>query len=279
MDPLISAAELARTLDSVSLFDARSGPDVEARFAQAHLAGARHVHLERDLSDPGLDAAHGGRHPLPSVSQFAATLGRLGIERGTDVVIYDDKAGANAASRFWWMLRAAGHEKARVLDGGMAAAITAGVPIESGPGPEASATAEPYPFTAWQRPTLRVDEFAAAIDDGTQLAIDVRCRARFRGEEDPFDPNPGHAPGTLNVFYEENLNAEGLFQSAQQLRDKYAELFAGRSADRVVIQCGSGVTACHTLLALERAGLDGARLYVGSFSEWTRQGRPVTRGQ
>lgn len=278
MDPLISAPELARSLGSVALYDARSGPQIETRFAQSHLAGARHVHLERDLSDPGLDAAHGGRHPLPSVSQFAATLGRLGIEPHTDVVIYDDKGGANAAGRFWWMLRAAGHTKARVLDGGMAAAITAGVPIESGPGVRVSAAA-PYPFTAWQRPTLRVDEFAAAIDDGTQLAIDVRSPARFRGEEDAFDPNPGHVPGTLNVHYEENLNAEGLFQSAQQLRDRYEELFAGRSADRVVIQCGSGVTACHTLLALERAGLDGARLYVGSFSEWTRQGRPVTRGQ
>lgn len=279
MDPIISPEELVREREHVALFDARSGKDIAQRFEERHLAGARHVHLERDLSLLTDDASRGGRHPLPPPEVFAATLGRLGIRPDAHVVIYDDKGGANAASRFWWMLHAIGHERVQVLDGGMQAAIDAGFPTERGA--PTSAPVPPYPgVTAWpSERLLDADGYAALVANPAQLAIDVRAPSRFRGEEDAFDPNPGHVPGAINAFYETNLDASGRFLPAEQLAANYRALLGDRPPSALAIQCGSGVTACHTLLALERAGLRGARLYVGSFSEWTRQGRPVARGE
>lgn len=280
MKPLISPENLlglpSLSTDRVALFDARSGKDVVARFEEGHLAGARHVHLEQDLSAPSNDASQGGRHPLPSPATFSATVGRLGIRPETHVVIYDDKGGANAASRFWWMLRAAGHSPVQVLDGGMRAALDAGFALERGS--SAPSPAPPYPFTRWPDTVVDADAFARIVRDPSQVAIDVRSPARYRGEEDAFDPNPGHVEGAVNVFFERNLNAEGRFLPPGELAALYGAVIGDRAPKDVVLQCGSGVTACHALLALEHAELPGARLYVGSFSEWTRQGRPVATG-
>ena len=277
MDPVIAPADLRTLRLRVALFDARGGPDAAARFETGHLEGARRVDLERDLSRPTNDARQGGRHPLPPARVFAATVGRLGIRPETHAVVYDDCGGANAASRFWWMLRAAGHARVQVLDGGLSAAVEAGLPIARGPD-AGGAEAPAYPFDAWTAGQVDADGYAAVVNDPAQRAIDVRSPARFRGETDPFDPNPGHVPGAINVFYEENLDAAGRFHSAEALAERYRSILGGRRPDQVVVQCGSGVTACHTLLALERAGFSGARLYVGSFSEWTRQGRSVEKG-
>ncbi len=277
MHPLVSPEELLAERASISLFDARSGPDVDARFAAERLAGALHVHLDRDLAAVPADAAKGGRHPLPSPAAFAATLGRLGITPDARVVVYDDKGGANAASRFWWMLRAAGHARVQVLDGGLEAALGVGFPTESGP-PRLPVSAAPRPFSDWQSPIVDLDSYARLVRDPAALAIDARSPSRYRGEGDAFDPNPGHVEGAVNVFYEENLGPDGRFAPAEELAAKYRALLAGRPSSAIVAQCGSGVTACHTLLALEVAGLPGGALYVGSFSEWTRRGLPVAKG-
>jgi thiosulfate/3-mercaptopyruvate sulfurtransferase len=272
-DPVIAPEALP---SEVVLVDARSGADARARFEAGHLRGARHVDLDHDLAAHPDDPAIGGRHPLPAPASFAAVLGRLGITPASDVVVYDDKGGANAASRFWWMLRAAGHTSVRVLDGGLAAALAAGVPTETGPAGDAGAP--PYPFTAWGAPTVTADEVGPAAHDPARLVVDVRDPTRYRGDGDPFDPSPGHVPGAVNVPFASNLGPDGRFLSAPELAAKYRAVLAGRDPSRVILQCGSGVTACHTLLALERAGLRGAALYVGSWSEWSRSGRPVARG-
>lgn len=274
MDPIIAPAELRPRLADVSLFDARGGPDAAARYADGHLEGAPHVQLDRDLSRVTDDAARGGRHPLPPPAAFAATLGRLGITPETHVVIYDDLGGANAASRFWWMLRAAGHARVQVLDGGLQAAVAAGWPVSTAP--VSVAPAAEYPLSTWPADaTVDADAYAAIVTDPAWLAIDARAPARYCGREESFDPNPGHVPGAVNVFFKENLDPAGRFLPPAALAAKYRALLGDRPSERIVLQCGSGVTACHTLLALERAGLAGAKLYVGSFSEWTRQGRPV----
>jgi len=276
MTPLISPEALRERSDIV-LLDARSGADVAERFIARRLAGARHVDLERDLSAPGRDAAVGGRHPLPAPAAFSATLGRLGLTPESHVVVYDDQGGGNAAARCWWMLRAVGHAAVQVLDGGLDAAIGAGLPTASGP-PEALTPAPPYPLDGYASPRLDADAVATALQDPARVGLDARAAARFRGEMDPYDPRPGHIPGTRSAPWTDNLDGGGRLLSPEALRARYAPLVGDRRGSDIVASCGSGVTACHILLALEVAGYGLGALYVGSFSEWTRQGRPVERG-
>ncbi|MCA9574283.1 MAG: sulfurtransferase [Myxococcales bacterium] len=253
------------------LLDARSGPDARARYLAEHLRGARFVDLESDLSAPD-DPARGGRHPLPPIARWAETLGRLGIGPDDDVVVYDDMGGANAAARAWWMLRAAGHTRVAVLDGGWAAARAAGLPCESG---EAHWDGKaPYPTAAYALPTVDLAGVEAAQATGTRVLVDVRSAPRYRGEEEPIDPVAGHIPGALNHPLTQHLGPDGRFLPPAELRAQYEALLQGCPASDLVLSCGSGVTACHGLLALEHAGLPGAALYVGSFSEWCRV-RPV----
>ena len=252
------------------LLDARPGP---AAFAAGHLPGAVHADLNRLLStasDPGTDPARGGRHPLPSPAQWAAKLGAWGITPETWVVAYDDAGGGNGAARLWWMLRAFGHQRAAVLDGGLGAAL------EAGPAPGASlAPAPPYPGDRWLWPTVTLEEVDRMRLDPAWKVLDVRSRPRYRGETEPIDPVAGHIPGALNLPFAENLDASGRFKDPEALRAIYREFLAGTGPDHLVMHCGSGVTACHTLLALELAGLPGAALYVGSWSEWCRNPMPV----
>lgn len=265
LDPVISPRELA-ALPGVVLVDCR--PDSRA-YAAGHVKGARHAQLERDLAAPGADPALGGRHPLPDMNAFAATLGRWGIAPSSHVVAYDDQGGANSAARFWWLLRAIGHRTVQVVDGGYAALREAGFAVTTDE--PAPAAAPPYPYAGLVRGLADIDEVDRARTAPDRRLIDVRAAFRFRGESDPFDPIAGHIPGARNAPYADNLRGDGTFKSADELRSQLSAVLDGIAPEQTIVQCGSGVTACHTLLALERAGLDGAKLYVGSWSEWCRQ--------
>jgi thiosulfate/3-mercaptopyruvate sulfurtransferase len=272
--PLISASDLLARRDSILLVDARQ----EATGSEAgHLPGAIHADLNHHLStacDPGHDPARGGRHPLPPIARFAAQVGAWGILPDTEVVVYDASGGSNAAARLWWMLRALGHGRVRVLDGGLQAALEAGMMLtveQAGIEP-----APPYPADRWHLPQMDANGVEALRRDPSQKLLDVRSAERWRGETEPFDPVAGHIPGSLNLAWNDNLNPDGRFKSPQALRTQYEALLAGLPPDRLTIHCGSGVTACHALLALEVAGLAGAALYVGSWSEWCRSGREMS---
>jgi thiosulfate/3-mercaptopyruvate sulfurtransferase len=263
MNPILRVEDLPP--DAI-LLDARSA----ASYAEEHLAGARDADVDLSLSaarDPGADAARGGRHPLPPLDRWLRQLGEWGIDPSTHVVVYDDQAGANAAARAWWMLRGVGHERVSVLDGGLQAAIAYGFPVTT----EAPSVAAqpPYPAEGWHFPTVDIDIVDAIRTNPDWIVLDVRSAPRFRGETEPIDPIAGHIPGAVNLPFAENL-ADGGFKSARDLRAMYDVLLDGRPAERLVVHCGSGVTACHTLLALEEAGLPGASLYVGSWGEWCR---------
>lgn len=256
------------------LLDARPS---RAGFDAGHLRGAIHARLDRDLStacEPDFDPARGGRHPLPSIARWAGTLGSWGIAPGIPVVVYDQSDGSNAAARAWWMLRAAGHGEVQVLDGGFVAALAAGLPV--GADRAAPAPRPPYPATRWILPLAGMAEVDEARRDPARRVLDVRSAPRYRGETEPIDPVAGRIPGAINLFFGENMEG-GRFKSPHALRTRYEELFDGLPPARVIVHCGSGVTACHTLLALETAGLPGAALYAGSWSEWCRSDRPRDR--
>jgi thiosulfate/3-mercaptopyruvate sulfurtransferase len=272
---LITAEALLDRLPGLRLLDARPGAD---DYAAGHLPGALHADLNRDLStvcDPGHDPARGGRHPLPSPERFAAQLGAWGIGPDTDVVVYDASGGGHAAARLWWMLRALGHDRAFVLDGGLQAALESGMTLTV----ETTAVPPlpPYPAAAWQLPMTDADEVEALRRDPTRRLLDVRAPERWRGEVEPFDPVAGHIPGSLNLAWNDNLQPDGRFKSPGALRAQYEALLGGTPPERLTVHCGSGVTACHSLLALDVAGLRGAALYVGSWSEWCRSSREKSR--
>jgi thiosulfate/3-mercaptopyruvate sulfurtransferase len=274
--PIVSPEAVRDHMRALVLLDCRSGPDAAARFEARHLEGAIHADLERDLSGDASRPEHGGRHPLPDLHVWAARLGELGIDPESFVVAYDDQRGANAAARAWWMLRASGHEKVAVLDGGLQAAESAGLPMESGPGRAIDEKA-PYPVDRWMLPTVGIEDVDHMRTDPSRRVVDVRAPERWRGEIEPIDPIAGRIPGAINVPLGESLDASGRFKTRDALRAHF-EARLGVSIDRVAVSCGSGVTACHTLLALEHAGLPGAALYVGSYGEWCRAGRPLGKG-
>ena len=277
--PVIKAPELGKLMEEESavLIDARTGADALEKYKSEHLAGALFVDLDKDLSLKSPDASQGGRHPLPPAKDFALLLGRLGIKASSHIVVYDDKGGANAAARFWWMLKSLGHEKVQVLDGGLASALKAGLPVTDKI--PTVKTQPPYPAYQWILPTTNADDVARAVSDPNYLVIDVREGFRFRGESEPIDLVAGHIPGAVNIPYTENIDGSGHFRSAEELNKKYNEALAGRDTRQVIVHCGSGVTACHTMLAMEHAGLEIPVLYVGSWSEWSRNARPVATAE
>jgi thiosulfate/3-mercaptopyruvate sulfurtransferase len=279
ISPLISPIDLAKlmTRGNIVLIDARTGPDAREKYNTEHLEGAQYVDLEKDLSQKSADPSNGGRHPLPAIKNFSELLGRLGIERSTHVVVYDDKSGANAAARFWWLIKAAGHENIHVLDGGLGTAIEAGVPVTN---VIPNINARPaYPADKWILATVDAEMVAKAAADSNYLVIDVREAYRYRGESEPIDLIAGHIPGAVNIPYTGNLDADGNFLSANKLANKYKEAIGNRDSEQVIVHCGSGVTACHTLLAMQQAGIETPNLYVGSWSEWSRNDRPVAVGE
>jgi thiosulfate/3-mercaptopyruvate sulfurtransferase len=268
---LISAARLRSFLSSVHLLDARPGP---VDYAAGHLPGAHHADLNRDLStatDADHDPARGGRHPLPPVSRFAAQVAAWGLTPASQVVVYDASGGGNAAARLWWMLRALGHRQVLVLDGGLAAALAEGLTLSTDY--PVVAALPPSPATAWTLPQVDAEAVEALRCDPAWKLLDVRSAERWRGDTEPFDPVAGHIPGALNLAWADNLAADGRFKAPELLRAQYLALLGGTPPERLAVHCGSGVTACQTLLALEIAELPGASVYMGSWSEWCRSGR------
>lgn len=238
--------------------------------AQGHLPGAFHADLDRDLS--AAKTGRNGRHPLPARETFAKTVARWGVRPGVAVVCYDAQGGVYAA-RAWWMLRWLGHVDTAVLDGGKAAWVAAGGALDTTL-PALDAGAAPYPLGAASMPTVQAAELLGASQ---RTIVDARAAERFRGEVEPLDPVAGHIPGARNRFHKENLAADGRFKPAAELRAAFLALQSEPA--RVVHQCGSGVTACHNLLAMEHAGLQGSALYPGSWSEWCADpSRPVAKG-
>src|SRR5688500_14905631 len=278
---LVSAETLAAALGDpqLVLVDARamlSDPDAgERAWRESHLPGARHVHLERELSDHAKPAAL-GRHPLPEPAAFAATLARLGVRAESQVVVYDGGDGAMAAARFWWLLRLAGHRRVAVLDGGIARWKALDLPLDAGDVPPAHAPMRDLAFDA----TRIVDTAGvqARLGDAPGWLIDVRGAERFRGDVEPIDPVAGHIPGARNRPLSANTR-DGVSKPPHALRAEFETLLAGTAPSDVVLHCGSGVTACQTLLAMEHAGLSGARIYAPSWSGWIAdRSRPVATG-
>lgn len=265
-DLLAHRAPLVLLDCSFDLADTAAG---ERAWAAGHLPGALHAHLDRDLS--GAKTGRNGRHPLPAREDLAAAAGRWGITPAVQVVAYDAQ-GAAYAARAWWLLRWLGHDAVAVLDGGVAAWLAAGGLLETAV--PAVTPQAPYPSAAPAMPTIAADALLARM--GRLTLLDARAGERFRGEVEPLDPVAGHIPGATLRFFRDNLGADGRFKPAAQLRQEYATLGAG--AGEVVHQCGSGVTACHNLLAMVHAGYDDAVLYPGSWSEWCSDpSRPVAR--
>jgi thiosulfate/3-mercaptopyruvate sulfurtransferase len=242
-------------------------------YGRGHVPGARHADLDGDLSRR--PAAGEGRHPLPDPDVFARTLGGWGIGNGSTVVAYDDASGAIAA-RLWWMLGWLGHERRLVLDGGFAAWQAAGLPVETREPSFRPAELVPRRIA---RDAVVATNDVAAVQRAGGLLVDVRAAVRYRGEQEPIDPVAGHVPGAVNRPHSENVASDGRFRDAAQLRDALAKLLDGRAGADVVAMCGSGVTACHLLLAMAVAGLGEGKLYAGSWSEWIRDpARPIRTG-
>ena len=262
--------------ENLILIDAGSGAATRERYARQHLAGALYVDLDSDLAETPADAKNGGRHPLPSPEKFGQLLRRLGITPQSHVVVYDDKNGANAAARFWWMLRAAGHSNVQVLNGGLQAAIAHEFPMASDI--ETAVPVAEYLVTQWQLPLSEIDEVEASALSDDHVVIDVRDASRYNGIAEPIDLVAGHIPGAINMPLTDNVDANGLFLSPEILREKYTAAIQGVDAKNIIVHCGSGVTACHTLLAMDYAGLPIAKLYVGSWSEWSRNGKKIAAG-
>ncbi len=275
---LIQVDELRPHLDDASfvVFDCRHDlmrPDAGAQaYAQAHIPGARFAHSDTDLSGP--KTARSGRHPLPEPARFMAWLGSQGVDSSKQVIAYDHAGGASA-TRLWWMLRWLGHDNVAVLDGGWEGWVKAGAPTTAEQ-PAIKATT----FSGRPRDvSVDVGYVLSHLNQPSMVVIDARAPERYRGETEPIDPVAGHIPGALNRLYKDNLGTDGRFKSAQELRAAFQALLQKRAPEQVVHQCGSGVSACHNILAMEIAGLSGSRLYPGSWSEWCADpARPVARG-
>jgi len=275
---LISYADFAELPRSqYVLIDARGGAGAFGRYLNGHLMGAYFADLETDLSAAGGDASIGGRHPLPDPTEFAEFLTSLGITPETFVIVYDDKAGANAAARLWWMLAMGGHKRVSVLDGGMEAAVRQGALLNKDlPEEPEEEELDLYPLDNWSPYLADINEVAIAAADPEQVVIDVREAYRFNGESEPIDLVAGHIPGAVNIPYIENLQG-AIFLTAEELALKYAPLFRAHTPEKIIVHCGSGVTACHTVLAMAEAGLPVPKVYIGSWGEWSRTDRPVAK--
>jgi thiosulfate/3-mercaptopyruvate sulfurtransferase len=279
LETIIDASVLANTLGNADLriidcrFDLGQPALGRTLYTTSHIVGSVYAHLDEDLSGPRTPWS--GRHPLPDPKALTDTFGRWGIDRNTQVIAYDDSAGMYAA-RLWWLLRWMGHTAVAVLDGGLKAFVAAGGTLSTTP-----VLITPQSFEGSPDPDVcaSIDDVALGLAGHRRLVLDARAPERYAGEFEPLDPRAGHIPGATNHPYTANLDTDGRFLSPSTLRARLAKTLGSWPAEQVISSCGSGVTACHTLLALEIAGLRGARLYPGSYSEWCRDAaRPVATG-
>ncbi|WP_318847575.1 sulfurtransferase [Chryseobacterium sp. JV558] len=273
---IISISELKNIpAENLVILDARTGKEVKQNYLERHIKGARFIDLDKDLAEIGEDAAFGGRHPLPSVEKFAETLSSLGIDDNSHIIVYDDKNASNAAARAWWMLRSFGFEKVQVLDGGMQAAEKNGLEFSSGE--EIFDKASLIKKDHWLLPVSGLEIVENELISNSSTVIDVRDAYRYKGESEPIDLVAGHIPGAINIPFSENLDENGNFLSPEILKEKYTRLLENKP-ESLIIHCGSGVTACHTILALDYAGFPMPALYVGSWSEWSRrEGKEIAK--
>ncbi len=274
MSPLIAITNPLITDPKTIIIDVRAGADAHDRYLKGHLPRAIFANLDGDLSTKPADPAYGGRHPLPSPVDFAAKLTRWGVTPENNVVVYDDKSAAMGGARLWWMLEAIGHANVFVLNGGLKAALDADTPLstdEYQPMPAAKA----YPVPVGYKGTAAIEVVGAAAGQADRLVIDVREEVRYLGKTEPIDLVAGHIPGAENLFYAHNLDANGYYQSPDKLAKLYSDAFGDVDPEDVIVHCGSGVTACHTLLGMASAGIEGPQLYVGSWSEWSRRDLPI----
>lgn len=278
---LIDASELSALLQqdnpNVLVADCRyalTDPEAGAQaYAKGHIPGAVHADLGELLSGP--TTGMNGRHPLPDPQAFADGLAALGANDDTLVIAYDAEDSTFAA-RLWWLLRWIGHEQVRVLNGGLRAWLDAGGELSaSAPSPRRGALG----LRRRAMPTVTFTDVLANVESQERLVVDARSPERYRGENETIDPAGGHIPGAINRYYKDNLQDGGRFKPAAELREEFGQLLGDTAPDQVVHQCGSGVSACHNLLAMEIAGLKGGTLYPGSWSEWCRQRNvPMARG-
>ncbi len=273
MLPLIDIGELNSITENIILIDARAGADTYQRYLAGHLKGAQYADLDKDLAVKPENPTYGGRHPLPPLEDFSKLLGKLGITPESHVVVYDDKAAAFGGARFWWMLKSIGHQKVQVLNGGLQAAINAGIPLSTEP--YTATPVQPYPVPAEYSGTVDIEQAEKAAKDEHQMVIDVREAYRYLGQSEPIDLVAGHIPGAVNLPYTLNLDATGKYLPPDELKKVFEKTFGDVKPDEVIVHCGSGVTACHTLLGMDYAGIKGPKLYVGSWSEWSRRDLPV----
>jgi thiosulfate/3-mercaptopyruvate sulfurtransferase len=275
-ETLVEPSELERHLGEPGWviidcrFDLARADAGRQAYAQAHISGAHYAHLNEDLSSAPTAAS--GRHPIPDAEKLAARLGQWGISKSSQVLAYDDANGAYAA-RLWWLLRWLGHRNVAVLNGGLQAWLAAGHPTDARPAAAKHAEFEPQPQNqAW----LTTEQVQRKLATDQIELIDARAADRFAGRNETIDPVAGHIPGARNHPFASNLDTQHRFLPAPELRQRWLEELRSANAGNVVSMCGSGVTACHNLLALEIAGLHGARLYAGSWSEWIRDpARPI----
>jgi thiosulfate/3-mercaptopyruvate sulfurtransferase len=264
--PIIQPTELLElNPEEFILFDASAGS--KTRYEESHLNGAFFIDVNTELANIA-DFSVGGRHPLPTLEQFATVLQKFGVTKNSHIIVYDDKNAANAAARFWWMLKAIGHQKVQVLNGGFNAAIEAGFTTNAAL-PFANKAGH-YNITNWNLPLADINEVEEASKTGSQTIVDVRDANRYAGLTEPIDLIAGHIPNAINIPFTENLDENGFFLAPEILKQKYQAAFDKVTTENIIVHCGSGITACHTLLAMNYANLQIPKLYVGSWSEWSR---------
>ena len=274
LPPIIQVEDLAEIQNQKNILLIEAGSSRE-NYAKKHLENAFYLDLNEDLSEIPENPKNGGRHPLPKVEKFAKTLQKIGAKKDSHFIIYDDKNGANSAARLWWMLRSVGFEKVQVLNGGLETAEQFGLKTSSEI--PLSKESENLELKNYQLPQKNLEELKESSIKKNTIIIDVRETPRYNGETEPIDLVAGHIPNAINIPFATNLDENGLFKSPKILKDQYSKILEGKNSENIIVHCGSGVTACHTLLAMDYAGIEIPNLYVGSWSEWSRNDLPMSK--
>jgi len=279
LSPIIKVDELKLLIEKspdVVIVDVSNEKNAKENYTQRHLDNAIFLDLNKDLADIKPDLALGGRHPLPQTTNFLDFLSGIGISPESHIIIYDHKNGANAAARFWWMMKSVGHKNVQVLDGGFQEAEKRNYPINNYISVHKKVGTYMV-VTDWQLPVANLEEVDLASKSKEYLIVDVREKPRYNGEFEPIDLIAGHIPNAVNIPFIDNLEEDGLFKAPKKLREQYQEIFDEFDNDQIIVHCGSGVTACHSLLAMSYAGFNIPKLYPGSWSEWSRNHKPIEK--